>query len=210
VGNGFITIDDGDLGDVVKLGVYAVDPALNILDPNDTTDSTGGALIAEMDPNLAGTGSLIPQSSSIDPADFVGDYAFGAQGRSDSGDDEFDFVGAAVVDDGNDFSGLGALSDPFAALSTGGESTNAIFNGTITPDATNNGRFTIDPLTIAASDESFDTVNPNVTVYEANPSQLVWIEMDTHSFFSGPLETSTVASGDAVKKAQAKAKTKKH
>jgi hypothetical protein len=209
-GNGFIAIDDGDLADIVTLGVYAVDPNLNILDPNDTTDSLGGALVSEMDANLVGTGSLVPQPSGIDPADFSGPYAFGAQGDTADDGDEFDFVGAATVDDGNDFSGSGALSDPFAALSTGGESTTAVFNGTVTPDATNSGRFTIDPLQIAASDESFDTVSPNVTVYEANASQFVWIEMDENSYFSGSLETSTVASADAVKRAQAKAKTKKH
>ena len=211
-GNGFLTIDNMDLGDIFKLGVYAVDPTLNILDPNDTTDSLGGALISEMDGSLIGTGSLIPQASGIDPVDFSGPYAFGAQGDTDADDDEFDFVGAALVDsNGGSFSGTGALSDPFAALSTGGQTTNATFNGTVTPDGGNAGRFTIDPLTIAASDESFDTVTPNVTVYEANASQFVWIEMDPHSFFSGSLETSTTFSDDAIKaKAKAKANTKKH
>ncbi len=210
-GNGFIAIDDGDLADIVTLGVYVVDPTLNILDPNDTTDSLGGALVSEMDANLVGTGSLVPQPSGIDPADFSGPYAFGAQGDTADDDDEFDFVGAAVVNtDGESFSGVGALSDPFAALSTGGQSTNATFNGVVTPDVDNSGRFTIDPLTIAASDESFDTVTPNVTVYEANASQFVWIEMDENSFWSGPLETSTAFSDDAVKKAKAQAKTKKH
>jgi hypothetical protein len=211
-GNGFIAIDDGDLADIVTLGVYAVDPNLNILDPNDTTDSLGGALVSEMDGNFVGVGSIVPQPSGIDPADFSGPYAFGAQGDTADDDDEFDFVGAALVDaDSGSFSGVGALSDPYAALSTGGESTNATFNGTAVADETNSGRFTIDPLTIAASDESFDTVTPNVTVYEANPSQFVWIEMDENSYWSGPLETSTVFSVDGgVKKAQAKAKTKKH
>jgi hypothetical protein len=210
-GNGFITIDGGDLGDIVTLGVYAVDPTLNILDPNDTTDSTGGALIAEMDGNLAGTGSLIPQAATIAATDFSGPYAFGAQGDTDANGDEFDFVGAAVVDTtGESFSGVGALSDPFGALSSVGESSAATFNGTVAPDGTNLGRFTIDPLTIAASDESFGTVARNVTVYEATPSQLVWIEMDPHGFFSGPLETSTAFTELAVKKTQAKAKTKKH
>jgi len=208
-GNGFITIDDGDLGNVVTLGVYAVDPALNILDPNDTTDSTGGALVAEMDGNLVGTGSLVPQPSGIDPSDFFGAYAFGAQGVTDSDNDQFDFVGAGTVDDTGAFSGVGALSDPFAALSTPAvESTAATFNGTALADENNAGRFTIDPLTIAASDASFATVSPNVTLYEANASQFFWIEMDDGSFFSGPLETSTSFAADAAKRAHAKAKTK--
>jgi len=215
-GNGFITIDNtggvGDLGDIVTLGVYAVDPTLNILDPNDTTDSTGGALVSEMDGNLIGTGSLVPQSSSIDPSDFFGAYAFGAQGDTTGDDDEFDFVGAATVDDAGVFSGVGALSDPFTALSSGGESTAATFNGTATPDGINAGRSTFGPLEIAASDGSFETVDLNVTVYEANASQFFWIEMDEEAYFSGSLETSTAFTADAAKRAQikAKAKTKKH
>jgi hypothetical protein len=202
-GNGFITFDDGDLGDIVTLGVYVVDPTLNILDPNDTTDSVGGALIAEMDTNLVGTGSIVPQTDTT-TTDFSGPYAFGAQGDTTVDGDEFDFVGAATFT--SPFSGTGALSDPFAALTTAGGESTAIFAGNVTPDATNLGRFTIDPLTIVANG---DTVNLNVTVYQASASQLVWIEMDTFSFFSGPLETSTVFTGDAVK-AQAKAKTEKH
>lgn len=107
------------------------------------------------------------------------------------------------------FSGTGAHSDPFAALSTGALSTNATFNATVAPDAINLGRFTLSPLEIAASDESFDTVDLIVTAYQASGSQLVWIEMDTGSYFSGSLEQSTAFSSDA-KKAQAKPKTKKH
>jgi hypothetical protein len=206
-GNGFIAIDDGDLADIVTLGVYAVDPTLNILDPNDTTDSLGGALVSEMDGNLVGTGSLIPQASGIDPADFFGPYAFGAQGDTTADQDEFDFVGAGTVADNGGFTGVGALSDPFAALTTGGQDNAATFNGTVIADNINAGRFTIDPLTIAAND---DIVTPNVTAYEANASQFVWIEMDETSYFSGSLETSTVFTTDAAKRAQAKAKTKKH
>jgi len=53
---------DAGLGDIAKFGIYAVDPALNILDPNGPATDGGGALIAEMDANLVGTGSLVPQN----------------------------------------------------------------------------------------------------------------------------------------------------
>jgi hypothetical protein len=203
-GNGFITFDDGDLGDIVTLGVYVVDPTLNILDPNDTTDSVGGALVAEMDTNLVGTGSIVPQTDTT-TTDFSGPYAFGAQGDTTVDGDEFDFVGAADFTT-SPFSGSGALSDPLAALTTSGGESAAVFSGSVTPDANNAGRFTIDPLAIAANN---DVATLNVTLYQASASQLVWIEMDPTSFFSGPLETSASFTGDAVK-AQAKAKTKKH
>src|SRR5580700_4433550 len=61
--NGYGTMTfDGTFGDTSSFGLYAVDPTLNILDPNDTTDSTGGALIAELDDSLVGTGSIVPQT----------------------------------------------------------------------------------------------------------------------------------------------------
>src|SRR3984957_13780444 len=206
VGNGFIAVDDDDLGDIVTLGVYAVDPTLNILDPNDTTDGPGGALVSEMDGNLVGTGSLVPHSDTT-ATDFSGTYAFGAQGVTDDDDDEFDFVGSATLaSGGGNIAGTGALSDPFVVLTGGGEST-ASFLGPVVPDANNLGRFTIDPLTIVANPS---TASLNVSVYQASATQLVWIEMDTDSFFSGSLETSTESAADAAKRAQAKAKTKNH
>jgi len=205
-GNGFMTFTTGDFGDIATLGVYAVDPTLNILDPNDTSDSTGGALVAEMDGNLVGTGSIVPQSDTTVTA-FSGPYAFGAQGDSDVANDEFDLVGAAnVASDTGVFSGTGALSDPFGALTAGGESS-ANFVGTVAADGANLGRFTINPLTIVANGT---TVNRNVTVYQASGLQLVWIEMDPHSYFNGSLEQSTAFTTTGAKRAQAKAKAKKH
>ena len=106
-------------GDVVTLGLYAVDPTINLLDPNSTTNAGGGVLLAEMDTNLAGTGVLIPQT---DPTlgDFTGAYTFGADGLTFA-PAGFDFLGEATVTAGA-FSGTGAISDPFGALtSTAGE-----------------------------------------------------------------------------------------
>src|SRR6202167_4767122 len=63
-GNGYgsFTFVDPPTDDVTLFGIYAVDPTLNILDPNNSAAGlTGGALIAELDTNLVGTGVLIPQ-----------------------------------------------------------------------------------------------------------------------------------------------------
>jgi hypothetical protein len=218
-GYGSLTFNESDFGDDVEtLGVYAVDPTLNILDPNDSTDTAdlGGALTAEMDANLVGVGSIVPQTpADLVLADFSGFYAFGAQGDTTEGD-EFDFVGTATVTPGattGTFVGEGALSDPANALGTGGvTSSTATFNATVTPDPVNAGRYTLGPLAVASSNTppDFDAFNfDTVTAYQASGGQLFWLEVDTDSYFLGPIELGTAPAGGA-RKAQAKASTKKH
>jgi hypothetical protein len=138
-------------GDIVQFGVYAVDPNLNILDPNNTVDSAqpagvGSALIAEMDGNLVGTGLLIPQTDTT-LSDMASTVVFNAQGNglfpadSDEFVGEFDLLGtssvvgvAAVPADPTadpptpaiaataTFTGAGFIDDPFGTLTDGGGS----------------------------------------------------------------------------------------
>ena len=212
-GYGSLSFNDGDFDTVATLGVYAVDPTLNILDPNDTTDGTGGALIAEMDTNLVGIGSIVPQTDTA-VASFNGSYAFGGQGDTTEGD-EFDFVGGATATTGATvvFSGLGALSDPFDAL-TGSfvQSANATFNATFTPDPVNTaaGRYTA-ILEVAASNAppDFPTVDLGVTAYQAYDGQLFCLETDADSYFLGSLEAASTPFGGA-QKAHPRASLKKH
>jgi hypothetical protein len=175
---------------VETFGVYAVDPTLNILDPNDTTDGGGGALIAEMDTNLVGMGSIVPQTD-IAVGAFGGSYAFGGQGDTTTDGNEFDFLGSAAVtaagDSGNAFSGTGYVSDPFAAVGTGGEYSGVTWTGTAEPDGTNPGRYQFDPLTVN-SDSFVSSLGQFVGVYQAYGGQLFWIETDPDSYFGGSLE----------------------
>jgi hypothetical protein len=214
--NGYGSMDFDSFDTVATLGVYAVDPMLNILDPNNTSDTadSGGALIAEMDINLVGIGSIVPQTD-VTVASFAGNYAFGAQGDTSEGD-EFDFVGTTLVTPGattSTFVGEGALSDPADALGTGGlESSTATFNATATPDPVNAGRYTLGPLTVASSaaPPDFDTLTfTTVSAYQASGGQLFWLEVDEGSYFLGPLEQGPGPSSDA-RKAQAKSNIKKH
>ncbi len=217
--NGYGSMNFFESFDTVEtLGVYAVDPTLNILDPNNTTDTAdlGGALIAEMDANLVGIGSIVPQTpADVSLTTFSGFYAFGGQGDTSEGD-EFDFVGTATVTPGattSTFVGEGALSDPANALGTGGvESSTATFNATVTPDPVNAGRYTLGPLTVASSaaPPDFDTLTfDTVTAYQASGGQLYWLEVDTDSYFLGPIEQGTAPAAGA-RKAQAKSTLKKH
>ena len=196
-------------GDVSVFGIYAVDPTLNILDPNTSTDG-GGALVAEMDENLIGTGQLVPQTD-VTVADFSGYYAFGAQGDTDAdGVFEFDFVGAATVTEpGGSFVGTGELSDPFGALTGVGPTyTGVAFTDAAVPDGAHPGRYTINPLTLSNDDFTAD-ISLTVTAYQASADQLYWIEVDPDSYFGGSLEAGAIPAGDA-KKATPKIQIQKH
>jgi hypothetical protein len=209
-GNGYggMTFTAGPTVDIVTFGVYAVDPTLNILDPNNvtTTASEGGALIAELDPNLVGTGILVPQEATPDFSDVADFYAFGGNGDtgdSTTGAPEFDFLGEGTIDAGA-FSGAGALSDPFNALTmgtTGTESPNATFAGTFTPDGGNVGRSTTS-LTVgsSATPPDFTLINATplaVTAYESNGALLFWLETDDGSFFVGSVQANLADDSDA-------------
>jgi hypothetical protein len=199
-GYGFLTFGDG-FGDLGNFGVYAVDPTLNILDPNDTTDTTGGALFAEMDNFLVGTGSIVPQTDIV-AADFAGTYAGGGSGETIDDFNEFDFLAlATVTEPGGAFSAIVAVSDPFGALTgTDQETTNATFAGAAVPDGANPGRYDLNPLTLASPD--FPSITMVVVAYQASASQLFWVETDSDSYFGGSLEQFPGTGGADAKKAK--------
>jgi hypothetical protein len=196
-GYGSMTFNAG-FGDISKFGIYAVDPTLNILDPNGPATDGGGALIAEMDANLVGTGSLVPQTSTAATA-FAGFYTFGGQGVTNrDGFFEFDFVGTGLVTEpGGAFLGQGDLSDPFGAL-TGNQTsyTNVAFTGAAVPDLLNPGRYTLNPFTLSNAGFASD-ITLNVAAYQASGDQLFWIEVDPGSYFSGSLEQGAAPSSSA-------------
>ena len=197
-GFGTMTFDEG-FGDTANFGIYAVDPTLNILDPNDTTDTLGGALIAEMDDSLIGTGSIVPQTDIV-AADFSGTYAGGGSGNSVAftTGDEFDFLTLATVTQADDgFTGPVALSDPFEALTDSDTFTIAAsFTGTAVPSSVA-GRFDLNPLALFVP--NFSTINMAVGVYQASASQLFWVETDSDTYFGGSLEQFPGTGSDAVK-----------
>jgi hypothetical protein len=197
-GYGSITFTSTNLNSVAVFGVYAVDPTLNILDPNNPLPAgeIGGALIAEMD-SLVGIGALIPQTDTA-LGDVASEVTFGAQGDTNTdgvGNDEFDFVGEGLFSGGLS-NAPGSLSDPFGALTGTVGEFNATFNGTFTDDGTGVGRSTSSLAVSATNGTDFGTVDLAVTAYEANPSQLFWIETDDTSFFSGSIQANSIV-GDA-------------
>jgi hypothetical protein len=209
-GYGSLNFDGTFANTIDVFGVYAVDPALNILDPNNTTDTvdSGGALIAEMDANLFGTGSIVPQTS-VAQTSFSGFYAFGAQGDDSSGF-EFDFVGTGTVTPGDSNStlvGEGSLSDPFGVFTDPGSEIPVTFNATPSlPDA--DGRYFINPLVMETGPDTTFNLS-DVAAYQASGGQLYWVETEEGTVFLGSLEQGTAPTPDA-RKAQAKASVKKH
>jgi len=216
-GYGSVTITAGELQDVSALGVYATDPTLNLLDPNNTTGG-GGALILDLDGFLTGgTGVLLPQTDT-NPADFTGSsssYAFGAQafGGSDSSTAwEWDAVGQGAFTAGA-FAGTGLVNDVFDIFGTATPDTGVTFTGTPAPDAAEatTGRYTMltgseNPFVITVIADS--PLDYSVVVYQASGTQAFLLDEDTFGTFLGPMEQQgTLGAIPAVKKAMAKSPT---
>ena len=204
-GYGSLTITNGGFADVIDLGIYMTDPNLNLNDPNNTASGLGGALIADLDVSLNGTGVLTPQTDTA-TASFTGNYAFGAQvynGLSSSGW-EFDFVGQGSVT-GGVLTGTGLVSDPFFTFSGNPTDSGSTFSGTATPDGAHPGRYTMfaPPLAITAGGSTIDF---QVVVYQASGGQLFWLDEDVLSLSLGPLEQQGSLTGLPAARGAAKTK----
>jgi hypothetical protein len=170
---------------VSSMGIYMTDPALNLIDPNNSTGG-GGGLLLDLDTRLSGsTGFAIPQTDTA-AASFSNQYAFGAQELfAQTGViSEFDYVGQGSVSS-LALSGTGLVSDPFALFATpGAEYTGATFAGTATADAVNTGRYTL-PLSITTSGS---TKTSQIVIYQASGNLLPWMDEETNSVSFGSLQ----------------------
>jgi hypothetical protein len=186
-GYGQLTINNGGLQNVASLGLYATDPNLNLLDPNNTTGG-GGALVLDLDPSLAsGTGVVVPQTDTA-AASFTGSYSFAGHAYNSTGalGYEFDYVGQGSVAAGI-LSGKGAVNDRFAFFSATPAVYKAVpFSGTATPDMANPGRYTMVPLDITATGGSATPFS--VAIYQASGGLLFWIDEDSSSLSLGIIQ----------------------
>jgi len=206
-GYGSLTITNEGLGDVSVLGIYVVDPRLNINDPNNTTGG-GGALVADLDQVVVGAGVLVPQTDPSS-ASFTGNYAFGAQAffypqTVEPYGWEFDFIGQGDVYQsgvGNVLTGssgigtaTGDLSDPFYLLSDLNEDTGVGFGGIAAPDPLNLGRYTMYPPNLFSIELTATSTSYSVAIYQASGGQLFWVDEDEflafrdESVFGGSLQ----------------------
>ena len=200
-GYGNLLITNGGLLDVTSFGVYATDPALNLLDPNNATGG-GGALVLDLSPSLSGgTGTILPQTDNAE-ASFTGNYSFDVQdynGTSASGW-EFDSVGQGSVASGV-LTGSGLVNDGFAFFSANSALYTAVpFAGTAAPDVVNPGRYTIVPLdmtVISGSPAPF-----SVALYQASGGSLFWMDEDAVGLSLGSVQRKSSLSGLHAKRKQ--------
>jgi hypothetical protein len=183
---------------VNSVGIYMVDPTLNINDPNNLNGG-GGALLLDLDSGLAGgIGVMIPQTDA-NTSSFSGNYSVGAQTfYAGMAGWEFDFLSQGSVSSLS-LNTVGMFSDPWNGLTTATTTdTGVFFAGTLTPDTTNPGRYTL-PLSVTLSGGTplpFTTV-----VYQASGSQLYWLDEDTGSLWLGQMAQQGSLNGvPAVKK----------
>lgn len=197
-GYGSATFATGGASSVSSVGIYMVDPTLNINDPNNPSGG-GGALLLDLDSALpGGTGVMIPQTDTS-TSSFNGNYAVGAQAFYGGGVGwEFDFLSQGSVSSLS-LNTIGMFSDPWNALTSATTTdTGVSFTGSLTPDATNPGRYTL-PLNITPSGGTpmaFTTV-----VYQASGAQLYWLDEDTSSLWLGQIaQQGSLSAVPALKK----------
>ena len=206
------------MGSIHTLGLYATDPTLNLLDPNNTTAANlGAALVLNLDDFAQGTGIVVPQGTiASDGSDLNHSYGFGAQAYVDNGTWpsgnvgwEFDFVGQGTFASRVFTTGAGGpptpadISDPFASFVPGtqDEYTAVPIAGTAAaPDAA--GRydfrsaipFAVGPVGGADG----PTVDFTVVMYEAGPGLVFSIDEDTFSEWLGTFQEENASSLKAM------------
>jgi hypothetical protein len=160
------------------VGVYFVDPKLNILDPNNTTNGTGGALLVSLDPTNVGTGVLIPQGT-VSSA-LQGNLAFNGQAFNANG--ESDLSGQLVIATSNSASGKVDVNDLVGTK----QSTDAAVTSSanLTADTKNAGRYTLTLTTNLSNTPTTVTL----VLYQIDGSGYLSVETDTSQIGTGTLQ----------------------
>ena len=216
LGYGSMT-DITGLGSIHRLGLYATDPRLNLLDPNNTTAANlGAALVLDLDDFAQGTGIVVPQGTiASDGSDLNHSYGFGAQaytvGSWPTGNVgwEDEFVGkgtfaSLVFTTGTSGPPTPAeISDPFAYFVTGtpDQYTDVPIAGTAAaPDAA--GRYAFPSASAFAVGPVGGADGPTkdftVVMYEAGPGLVFSIDEDTFSEWLGTFQGLSASSLKAM------------
>lgn len=207
------------LGSIHTLGLYATDPKLNLLDPNNTTATNpGAALILNLDAFAQGTGMVLAQGAiAADGSDLNHSYGFGAQAYAANSTGtwpsknpgwEYDFVGrgtfaSLVLTIGTGGAPAVDLSDPFAFFVPGtpAEYTAVALTGTAAgPDVA--GRFTFPSATAFALGPIGAAAGPTdgftVVMYEAGPGLVFSIDEDISGEWLGTFQLQNLSSLQAM------------
>jgi hypothetical protein len=173
---GSITIPAGPVfTNGMTWSVYAVDPSLNLLDPNNTSGG-GGAMLITNDASVLGTGVIVPQATPA-PSKFAGNYAVNLTSAPNTGT-EADLTGHAVADLSGNLNGTADYANS-AGSASGFSTTSATYSGTFAPDGNNPGRLT-GTLMLTGGTLNFvpGGVAQKLSYYQADGSRIFVIETD--------------------------------
>ncbi len=153
---------------LANFGVYLVDPAINVADPNNTSGG-GGAVMLDLDSVDIGIGIVAPQATT---PTFSGNFAFSLDGFFETATTAswYSLLGQATSDGTSKVAGLADYNELAIGLTPG-----ATLAGTYTADATNAGRSTMQ-LTINGA----ATPN-NFTLYQASSALVLQVDVDSPS-----------------------------
>lgn len=147
-------------GNISNLVIFAVDPAVNVLDPNSPSPG-GAALVMEFENHAMATGYIVPRSSGA----FGGSYALGLR--------YYTFTSQASCAGQTEVTG-GGLSGSVDVNDNGAASPGVILSGTHSADAANEGRWT-GSLALGGSSHA-------VRYYRVSPATCIILDMDpTHA-----------------------------
>jgi hypothetical protein len=184
--NGALNLTDA--AGASTFNIYMVDPALNILDPNNTSGG-GGALLLHTDASINGIGIVVPQAVSATPSFTAGNALNLADPVvTSTTTNEFDLVGVVTSDGTSKFtSGLSDYDENDSGNAAILPVLGAATTGTFTADATNAGHFT-GTFTVTAGAYPFISASAfSVSFYQASGAQAFVIETDVSGNGTGYL-----------------------
>ncbi len=173
-----------DAAGTSTFNLYLVDPALNILDPNNSSGG-GGALLLHTDASIIGTGVLIPQVVSGSPT-FSQNHGLNLTNSitSSTPPNELDLVSSLTSDGAANFAGTADYTQSQAFYVTSNAVLGDTVSGTFAADSVNLGHFTGSFTLGTGASVAFPFIPPavstfNVSYYQASSSQALVIQTDT-------------------------------
>ncbi|HVP90342.1 MAG TPA: hypothetical protein VMS75_03895 [Terriglobales bacterium] len=154
-------------GNVGALVIFAVDPAVNLLDPS-LPGGGGGALVMDYDSTAVASGSIVPQATGP----FDGNYALNLQLVASDG--ENDWVGQTVA-------ASGGLAGTVDINDAGATSSNESLTGTFAADGSYAGRWT-GHFTVAGTSHA-------IVYYQVSPTLFVIVDKNSADVGFGIMET---------------------
>ncbi len=171
-GYGGVALSGTNTDGLANFGVYLIDPAINVADPNSATGG-GGAVMLDLDASDIGVGFVVPQSTG---PTFAGNFAFSQDGFDTVADTWYGLVGEVTSDGTSKVSGLADYNQLEVARTPA-----VTLAGTYAADATNAGRSTMQ-LTINGA-----AAANNLTLYQASSGLVLHVDVDSPSNHVGTI-----------------------